>query len=387
MSMARFVTGSSYLLCTPRHRLNWETTCIRSLTCQILEAFGLFLLLVTVTPSLAQGPLNPNAGILLWSTNDFGINLATSGINIDIPLRSKVGAIPFSSRLFGTSQAYESTAGGGAIIYTNMGIGPYSDPTAVTMFSTFTVGNCPQHPTEPSYTYTLWWITDSTGAIHSLGKNKTWTLSSYCPTTPNPIFTGDGSGYTFVVTSSGLSGTFTIYDRSGLTWSGSCNSNNGCGTSGAVVDSDNNRISGCGFCINGMTVTDTLDTPVLTANGYTGDGIAASYSYAEGNTTQYYTAGTNNGSGRESVKTFDLRGFSTCVQFDSRSRRRCGNVGTRVLCGFPSSEGGQNRCGRVRSFRPRSAISTASPRFLGHSGENVLFGAGGAKTGVSQKAA
>jgi hypothetical protein len=52
------------------------------------------------------------------------------------------------------------------------------------------------------------------------------------------------------------------------------------------------------------------------------------------------------GSGRESVKTFDLRGFSSCVQFDSRSRRRWRNVGTRVLCGFPSSEGGQNRCGR-----------------------------------------
>jgi hypothetical protein len=52
------------------------------------------------------------------------------------------------------------------------------------------------------------------------------------------------------------------------------------------------------------------------------------------------------GSARESGETCDLRGFSSFVQFDSRSRRRCGNVGTRVLCGFPSSEGGQNRCGR-----------------------------------------
>ena len=44
---------------------------------------------------------------------------------------------------------------------------------------------------------------------------------------------------------------------------------------------------------------------------------------------------------------YDWRGFSSLPQFDSHSRRRCGNVETRVFCGFPSSEGGQNRCGRV----------------------------------------
>jgi len=43
----------------------------------------------------------------------------------------------------------------------------------------------------------------------------------------------------------------------------------------------------------------------------------------------------------------DWRRFRSLSQFDSRSRRRCGNVETRVLCGFPSSEGGQNRCGEV----------------------------------------
>src|ERR1039458_8093197 len=48
----------------------------------------------------------------------------------------------------------------------------------------------------------------------------------------------------------------------------------------------------------------------------------------------------------------------------------------------PASFGGFQapRAGRtvvvedVPSFRPRSAISTARPRFIGHSGENVLFG-------------
>jgi hypothetical protein len=49
---------------------------------------------------------------------------------------------------------------------------------------------------------------------------------------------------------------------------------------------------------------------------------------------------------------YDWRGFSSLSQFDSRSRRRCGNVETRVLCGFPSSEGGQNRCGRGSIILP-----------------------------------
>jgi hypothetical protein len=81
------------------------------------------------------------------------------------------------------------------------------------------------------------------------------------------------------------------------------------------------------------------------------------------------------GSARESVEMYDWRGFSSLSRFDSGSRRRCGNVESRVLCGFPSSEGGRNRCGRkAPSSRPRSVISTARPRFIGHSVENAPFG-------------
>jgi hypothetical protein len=49
---------------------------------------------------------------------------------------------------------------------------------------------------------------------------------------------------------------------------------------------------------------------------------------------------------------YDWRGFSNLSQFDSRSRRRCGNVETRVLCGFPSSEGGLDCCGRGSIIPP-----------------------------------
>src|ERR1017187_1680612 len=95
------------------------------------------------------------------------------------------------------------------------------------------------------------------------------------------------------------------------------------------------------------------------------------------------------GSGRESVETFDLRGFSSCVQFDSSSRRRCGNVETRVFWGFPSSEGGQNRCGRRRSIIPPSErhFHSEAPVYRPFWRECVVWAAGGAKIGASQKAA
>jgi hypothetical protein len=95
------------------------------------------------------------------------------------------------------------------------------------------------------------------------------------------------------------------------------------------------------------------------------------------------------GSGRESVETFDLRGFSSCVQFNSSSRRRCGNVETRVFWGFPSSEGGQNRCGRRRSIIPPSErhFHSEAPVYRSFWRECVVWAAGGAKIGASQKAA
>jgi RHS repeat-associated protein len=300
--MARFVILvrlSDSLLCTGRRSLDQETTGkIRSLTFQMLGALGL-LLLLTVSRSIAQAPPNPNAGILMWSTNDFGIDLARSGINVNIPLRSKIGAIPFSSRLFGTSQAFEFTVGSGTgIVYTNTGIGGYSDPTAVTIFMTGTSGDCVGHPTETYTQYTLLGITDATGATHPLGtyNNPTWTLSSYCPVTPGPLVTTDGSGYTFVASSSG---DYTIYDRSGLNWGGYCSLSNGvgaCRVSGAVVDPDKNSISGLLSLGLSGSVTDTLDTAVLTANGSGGPITSYSYTDAQG-TTQYYTYGyssTNN---------------------------------------------------------------------------------------------
>jgi len=264
-------------------------------TCTALAILSVFLL--AVCPLTAQ--VLPDAGIQMWSTNDFGISLATSAINVNIPLRSKIGAIPFSSSLFGTSQAYVFTEGTGTgIYYTFGGIGGYSDSTSVAaMFSGVTISNCSGQPTETTYKYTILSITDPTGAAHPLGNGifNVWTFSQYCAVTPSPLVTTDGSGYTFVAStnSGGLSGTFTIYDRSGAHWGGSCNpTTNGCVMTGpTVVDPDGNSISGTSF--NEGNVTDTLGTTALTLAV---NGTTLSYSYLDpsGTTSQYYTLSSSN---------------------------------------------------------------------------------------------
>jgi Protein of unknown function (DUF1565) len=44
------------------------------------------------------------------------------------------------------------------------------------------------------------------------------------------------------------------------------------------------------------------------------------------------------------------------------------------FAGFQAPRAGRTVGADLPSFRPRSAISTARPRFIGHSGENLLFG-------------
>src|SRR5207302_3388479 len=60
-----------------------------------------------------------------------------------------------------------------------------------------------------------------------------------------------------------------------------------------------------------------------------------------------------NGSAQESVKPHEFGWFGSFVKFGPRSRRRCGNVKTRVLCGFSNSEGGAQT---LQSESPHSAL-------------------------------
>jgi hypothetical protein len=80
------------------------------------------------------------------------------------------------------------------------------------------------------------------------------------------------------------------------------------------------------------------------------------------------------GSAQESGITCDWRGFGSFVRFGSHSRRRCGNVGTRVLCGFPSSEGRQNRWGKRSIIPPSERHFYSEAPFIRRSGGNLVFG-------------
>ncbi len=54
-----------------------------------------------------------------------------------------------------------------------------------------------------------------------------------------------------------------------------------------------------------------------------------------------------------------LLGFSNVIRPSRRSSRCCGNVETRVLCGFPSSEGGT---GTLRLESHHYALGAAFPQ-------------------------
>jgi RHS repeat-associated protein len=235
-------------------------------------------------------------GILPFSTNENGVDLATGNVNMAFPLRAKNGKIPFWSKVVATS--------GMAITYTGlyyqwqpMLIYPgykYQDPTTISFAYKVvppTVANCP-YGTNSFYHAEYvgdFAVVDSTGAAHSIPGN--WKVGngpagSACQTqqgTSGPTLTYDGSGYSLVITN----GNLTAYDRNGNSWTGSCTYSLGCvlgsSTGGSISDPDGTKISE-----SDGTVTDSLAATVLSNVPYNG-AKAASVSYvdANGNTQQY----------------------------------------------------------------------------------------------------
>jgi hypothetical protein len=172
---------------------------------RILCYFSLCLL-ITVSLSDAQTiPADPSTGIQMWSTNDFGIDLATSAINLQIPVRSKTGAIPFSASLVGTNHIYiYSTTGSEGQKLNHIGLSDAANPLnyvdntiSVEVRNTVTTGSCGQGI--PDYVYTNFTVTDSTGALHPFpywpvnSSPFQWILTTACATLPGPTVTTDGS--------------------------------------------------------------------------------------------------------------------------------------------------------------------------------------------------
>lgn len=203
-------------------------------------------------------------GIQPFSTQAPGpstsVDLATGNILISIPIRSKMGAIPFQYSLIGNSSPLTGTGLSGRPT------GPTGLLGAVVIQGTPTITRCSS--TGFQYIYNNWKIGDSTGATHTMAPG-TLNIILVTPTgcgTPVPqsitATTQDGSGYTLSVSTNGVSITGeTIFDQSGNTYP--------ILTSDSMTDPDGNSISAPETIVpptsSVYTYTDTLGQVALVA--------------------------------------------------------------------------------------------------------------------------
>ena len=235
-----------------------------------MRALLLVLLITCIHASIAGGQSLP--GILPFSTNDNGVDLATGNVNFAFPLRAKMGKIPYTSKIVGTSgMKYTDDT---ATQFASLLVWSIQDPTTAqfgngtTATGSFTCegtgGAIYQSELLNHFT-----VTDSTGAVHTLGDTSQTNGSNpyrvgngpagtACgPPIGNlgPLVASDGSGYSMLISS----GQLTVYDRDGNYRTGSCSYYSGCSLGASLYDPDAASI------VNQQgTVTDSLNTTVLT---------------------------------------------------------------------------------------------------------------------------
>ncbi len=150
-------------------------------------------------------------GIQMFSTRNFNIDLATSSITTQFPVRSKGGKIPISYSLVGNYQVfalnttqltYSTTLEGESTAHTfGYGVG-YTATSVLTC-----VGSNEE-------VYGGWVVYDNTGASHSLG--SFWVdAQGTCFPFPASVAAVDGSGLTVTTTSHSYIGPKNIYDSAG----------------------------------------------------------------------------------------------------------------------------------------------------------------------------
>src|SRR5579863_866792 len=255
-------------------------------------AFCLFLI------GTAYSQSDPAAGIQPFSTQVGGpydsIDLATSNIALNIPLRSKIGKIPFNYNLAGNShmgwvwvnQTRELLVGGTSLLGA-----PFAADLGVNIVYTENnnSGNCGDGNVNAQIDITA--VVDATGAAHGMLPNTLGLIVDSClGTTHGSAVTDDGSGYTVTVQGyqSQGAGEFTVYvyDKSGNQWSWQ---------NFGVTDPDGTTINQGLGSNGGVQITDTLGAAAMTyleTKGSQGD----TYTYAGGDgqnhtiTTSYGTA-------------------------------------------------------------------------------------------------
>jgi RHS repeat-associated protein len=234
-------------------------------------AVGLSLFLLVVSFTFAQN--DPAAGIQLFSTNNFGVDLASSNVNVVIPGRSKIGKLPFLSAFVGNYHVYQS--GSQWSVSSILGMGMFVSGFA-TLSGTVVGSFSPCSREEENIS-----IVDMTGAAHPV--NGAWIgLCSGVNQNNGSWTASDGSGYTLAV----VNGVATVYDRAGVNNLMTCNSSTGCFSSplsATVSDPD-----GATITWNGSSWLDSLNTTAITEswNGGT-NSMVYSYQDAGGNAVNF----------------------------------------------------------------------------------------------------
>lgn len=167
--------------------------------------------------SLAQS--DPAAGVLPFSTQIGGpidsIDLATSNISLQIPVRSKAGKIPFNYRLAGNSHAYLYWLSDRRYLGVSTGIlgQPFSADLGATVASSLSSYKCNNYLNTSMWTYSA--VVDATGASHPLTTPYPQLDTTGCTPTQFTDTVSDGSGYTLQGSISGSTITLLVYDSSG----------------------------------------------------------------------------------------------------------------------------------------------------------------------------
>jgi RHS repeat-associated protein len=267
----------------------------------------LTLLLLHILLGTGWAQTDPFAGIIPLSTQAPGVfesvDLASGNIYTQIPVRNKIGKLPFSYALTGNSDFYVIPGCTGLVgscgPTTRWGIGGGGGALGLAAGVGYTTttfqASCSGYPSTTAWEYTNFYITDSTGAIHSLGMSPLYAnVATSCGyATSGTAVASDGSGYTLVATTYTYSGwitepIFTIYDRSGNAYPTVTDPMNQLPANYTVVqDPDGATITAVPTYSNNnflyTTYTDTLDTTALTYEA----GGALNYLDAANNTQQF----------------------------------------------------------------------------------------------------
>ncbi len=226
--------------------MSGSTSCVRSFL--LFTIATLALMLLALGSSFGQQPgAIPQFSTIEAHENDT-INLGTMGIQLNVPIRSKAGHIPYSYRLVGESQVVLQILRGGNVLQSSsrLGAGEAHVP--------LTAGWTTATPCTQGYHYTGFTATDSQGNSHSFSKIAISLFASSCG---GPVKMGayadDNSGlYLYADVSSG-SFVYSLWDIDGNSQTAGDD-----GVFSAMTDPNGNSIS---------ATTDTLGQTAMTTTG------------------------------------------------------------------------------------------------------------------------